>query len=113
MEDLGYSDMADNMREGDVAAKGPAPIQTAEAEAMVRQVGDAAPAMTEQQKTMAKAYWQNPGAQAKQVQALTTIARAQAGATAAAGQDPVGLLHEGAKKSGGMRLDVVSRSKGV
>jgi hypothetical protein len=42
-EDFGMTNMHDNLREGDIAAKAPSPVQTAEAEQLTRAMMDATP----------------------------------------------------------------------
>lgn len=100
-EDYGLTDMHDNMREGDIAAKGPAPIQTAEHEAFVRTVMEAAQVEQAQAvtppATAAQASvgwgWSSTGINNDPAQASATAAAAKAARTE--GADPISFLEKG------------------
>lgn len=113
-EDYGLTDMNDNMREGDVAAKGPRPAQTAEVEAAVMQLKEAVPELSGEQAEMTKNFWmKGPQQGSPEMAALASTAMANAGPTRESGSDPLALLHQGQKAAGGgMKLDVIGRSGG-
>lgn len=114
-EDYGLTDMNDNMREGDVAAKAPPPIQTAEAEALTRMMKDTVPDCTDEQAQAVKNFWQ-PGSSVAPAQA-TQMAAPGAAAARQLGADPVQMLHKSekahAQQTGtvGPKLEVVGRAK--
>lgn len=120
-EDFGMTNMRDNLREGDIAALPPPPIQTAEAEAMVREVQDAfgeAAGTPEHLEKNIKEFWHTstPSGMPPEAQAMRDAkvaeARIQSQVARADGVDPVELLHKGAKQNGGdMNLHVMSRAK--
>lgn len=115
-EDYGVTNMHDHLKPGDIGAMAPSPIQTAEGEAITRELVsmgapvELAPHLQEQTKT----FWGANGAATPQANPFglpTTIDQARvmaapaAAETRAAGHDPVGLLHQAGKKG----LDPVSR----
>jgi hypothetical protein len=128
-EDYGLSDMNDNQRAGDIAYKGPAPMQTAEAEAALRQImeasaqmgpaaplpqGPVAPDGTRQllvDRALQKDnYWQgSQGGSAETTVGQQAAAKAASQAAARDGVDPVGILEQG-RLSGNMpfRVNAVS-----
>lgn len=106
-DDYGMTNLRDNLKPGDIAAMPPPPIQSAEAQAIVREFvqAGAPPEMGKELQEQAKNFWQpNPAA-------LATAAPGAAAARAD-GVDPVGLLHAAGKK-GILKptYDVVSRAK--
>lgn len=115
-ESFGMTDMNDNLREGDIAAKAPPKVQTAEAEALTRMMIDANPELTPAQAEGVKGFWQNGIAGASPEQVAQVVGPAAAIARAS-GADPVELVHKADKAHAdatgrrGMNLDVVSRSK--
>lgn len=119
-ERYGMTDMNDHLKEGDVAAKPPAPIQSAEAEQITRELMKVAQAQgvdlssqsglaAADMNAQVKNFWQPSGSPELLQQ---TVAPAAAAARAD-GSDPVQVLHEGAKVATGgrMPLDVVGRAK--
>ena len=101
-ESFGLTDMKDNNRPGDVIVKSPSPIQTAEAEAITRELVEAGVGTAEtapELKQYVESFFgaSNPQSMAMQAQ---TVAQAAAPAAAAdarrQGRDPLALLH-GAK----------------
>lgn len=94
--DFGMTDMNDGQREGDVAFKGPAPLQTAEREATIRDLVDAGvPEATSVQIVEgAKNYWQGQGGAAATEATLGQASPAAAGSAAARrdGVEPLGIL---------------------
>jgi DNA-directed RNA polymerase subunit RPC12/RpoP len=67
MEEQGYTDMNDYARPGDIAVKGPAPLQTSEREATLREVAElagpeAAAALEPSLQAQVKNFWNTPGA---------------------------------------------------
>ena len=118
-QDYGMTNMRDNAKEGEAYALPPAPVQTAEREQLTRAImetvqGEASPEVRADLAENVNEFWktgktpQHPIEQAKIQEATTVGVQAQR----SDGADPIGLLHEGQKKAGGgMKLDVVSRSK--
>jgi hypothetical protein len=109
-ETMGMTDMQDNQREGDIAFKGPAPMQGAERETIMREIVQAGVAAEEAQKIVnpqASNYWQggmpgggDPMAVARQVSKDSV--------------DAVGLLEKG-RDTGSMppiKLNVMGRARG-
>jgi hypothetical protein len=102
-EDYGLTDFNDNQRAGDIAYKPPAPMQTAEREAAIREmmqagVPEALP-MEAQQKV--QNFWQgSAGATSDTIVGDGSIAKAASQEAAAQGVDPVGILERG--RSSGM-----------
>jgi len=100
-KDYGMTDINDNQRAGDIAAVAPTQIQTAEADAITREVmaaSNAPPAVAEHLKGWVQNYF---GATMPTGQGPTmdTLAQIQGAAPAAAearaaGVDPVGLLSQ-------------------
>ena len=129
MEEMGYTDFNDNQRKGDTAVKTPAPMGTAEREALMqvsaemqREMEIALPSAAPQrdakgqpiegaqsQASMADGFWQHTphaSAPSPQVQqALTGAAVLGARQARAEGADPMALLH--AKKPP-LKLNVVA-----
>lgn len=116
-EDYGMTNMNDRLREGDIAFKGPSAVQSAEAEALTRQMQGAMPeGLNPTQAAMVNNFWKGGmGAGGilpqRETQVLTATARANAVAANASGSDPIAMLHSGAKREGGMKLQVVNRPK--
>jgi DNA-directed RNA polymerase subunit RPC12/RpoP len=122
-EDYGITDMNDHLYEGDIAMKAPAPIQTAEAEAIVREIKDATGMedVPVHLKDQVQSFWKTnttPQA-APEANALRTQLEAQAKASAAttreSGADPMALLHNAGKEGkfgpSGMPLKIHGKSK--
>ena len=110
-ERYGMTDMRDNSYEGDAAALPPSPVQTAEADQLTRLMKEASPEMSSEQADMTKSFWQK-GAAPPMQQALTQTAMANAAQTRQDGLDPMGLVHQGEKATGGrMKLEVIGRAK--
>lgn len=109
-ESYGLTNFHDNMREGDVAAMAPPPIQTAEAEALTMAMKEMAPEMTDAQAQGVKNFWQPGSSTSSQV---ANIAAPASAAARQLGADPVEMLHKSEKASGrqGMKLEVVGRAK--
>lgn len=112
-QDYGLTDMNDNTRAGESVVKGPAPIQTAEAQAMARELVAAgapermAPELEAQAKSFFSGNVVNPNSAATNpiaaaIPQTLDAARAMAapGVHASRGMraDPLGLLHEAGKK---------------
>lgn len=99
MADYGLSDMADNTRPGDIAAKGPAPVQTAERDQMMQSLSE----MSQQTQAQAQAAqergvgwtWQGGGGSGTPAgpSGPAAVARAM-------DADPIGKLHQGLKELG-------------
>ena len=113
--DFGVTDIKDNLRQGDVPVKAPPPINTAEAEAMTRElVGagavreDVAPHL----QPMIRNFWGAGGgagmapAMAQQVAPMVQAAPAAAREARAEGSDPMAILHAAGKKG----LDPTAKS---
>lgn len=122
MESMGYTDFGDGGRPGDRAAKTPVPPQTSEIEAMTRQAVEAK-AITQQEASQfaegAKTFWQG-GKQAPanaprppKLQQHINAAAPSAAVARSQGVDPMKLLHDGEKKSGGIKYDVVATDRAV
>lgn len=130
MESMGMTDFNDSGRVGERAAKAPTPPQTSEAEAMTREMVQAGFLHNEQQaeafKKGASTFWthNDPAQKSKlaEVARVNPLAAAvqrapmvAPGAAAIARQmdrDPIKLLHDGEKKSGGLRHEVVAAVRG-
>lgn len=114
-ETYGITDANDNLREGDTFAKAPRPVQTAEAEAMVEEIRSLAPTLSPQQAEQAKNFWMRGMAPDTAAQAQQQVMAQAAPAAQVArldSSDPMKMLHEGEKATGGrMNLEVVGRSK--
>lgn len=124
-EDYGMTDMNDNQRAGDIAFKGPAPMQTAEAEKQLREMmeyqaqmgpaaplpdGPTAPDGTRQllvdKQLQKENYWQgSAGGSAETTVGQAEAARAASDAARRQGVDPVGILEQG-RSSGNMPFRV-------
>jgi hypothetical protein len=116
-ERLGLTDMNDHLRHGDISAKAPPPIQTAESETITRALVEAgaSPEIAPHLQANVKNFFGAAGtgtmgaAIAASVPQDINAARAMAAPAAAQardmGADPVGLLHAAGKKG----LDPVSR----
>lgn len=127
MEDMGHSDFRDNQRAGDIAAKGPAPMQTAEAEAITRSMiehakleGDQANSIAPELMSQAQNFWGGGVPNMGQMTADPVRGVAAEASTAARdlGADPIALLHEAGQRGelnllSPERLNVVSRAKGA
>lgn len=120
MEEMGHTDANDSGRAGDRAAKTPAPPATAEIEAMTRQAVEAK-ALTEQDASKfaagARTFWQGAkgssgGERPAKLQQHINASATGANIARNMGADPIKLLHDGEKKAGGMKLDVIARAKG-
>lgn len=130
MEEAGYTDMRDNLREGDNVVVGPAPIQTAEAEKITRELvqAGASPEAGQQIKQGMQGFWQHekapapqrtapmpgagPGAQLMHAAQTAPLAVAAGGAAAARadGVDPVAMLHKAGKEGSlGKTYNVVAK----
>ena len=121
-EDYGLTNMRDNGRDGDVAAMGPAPVQSSEAEQLTRQMMEATPQMNDQQAAAVNAFWKNsmsgapapgiPGPElSPEARRDLLLAQGAAASTQATGlgADPVGLLHEAGKRGmADTKLDIVN-----
>lgn len=113
-QDYGLTDMNDNMRAGDIAAKGPPPVQTAEAEMLTRQAvemtrglaADATAGRPDLQKQVAN-FW--GGGQGVAAQANIESARAAALASKGDGLDPLSILDKAKNKP--MDYNVIGASK--
>lgn len=107
-EDYGLTNFRDNMREGDVAAMAPPPVQEREAQALTMAMKEMSPDLSDAQAEQVRDFWKTGGAPASVAQ------MAQPGAAAARqlGADPIELLHKAEKASGrqGMALDVVGKA---
>jgi hypothetical protein len=107
-ENFGLTDMKDNNRPGDVIAKGPAPIQTSEAEAITRemiQAGMGTPEVGAELKQYVEGFFgaATPQSLAAQAQQAAQQAAPQAAAeTRAMGLDPIALLHKSKGGHGGI-----------
>lgn len=120
-EDYGMTDMNDNLREGDVAAKAPAPVQTAEAEAMVRELQSAfgnENVTPEHLMPQVQSFWKNAQTppMPPEAQALKSSLEANAVASASVarqdGTDPVELLHKaGQAGKADPKYQVLGRAK--
>lgn len=111
-EDMGLTDMNDNLRPGDVAYKAPSPMQGAEKEALTRELVQAGATEHMAQAIVspeAANFWQGGIGGAPSMDS----ARAASQAQAAQGVDAIGLLEKG-RETGSMniRYDVVGRAKG-
>ncbi len=108
--DYGMTDMNDNLRPGDIAAKGPASMQTAEAEAITRELvasSDTPEAVAPHLKQQVTSFFNggsanlNPNTIASAVPQTLDAARAMAAPGVMASRsmkaDPVGLLHAAGK----------------
>lgn len=113
-ETMGLTDIRDNQRIGDIAAVGPAPVQTAEAEKLTREAVEMARGLGVQSPTLppalqqqAESFWgggvSNPGS------VDMSAARAISQDNAKHGIDALSIL-EGAK-SKGMNYDVVGKAE--
>jgi hypothetical protein len=125
-ETYGVTDLKDNLRQGDVAAMPPSPIQTAEADAITREMLGASggtPEVAEHLKSYVQNFFgatqgphapQNPDqAAAVNLGAIQSAAPAAAEARAA-GVDPVAILHKGRGMGAGIEnLTILSKSKGT
>lgn len=110
-ETYGFTDMKDNLREGDIAAPAPPPVQTSEAEMLTMAVKQAMPELTEKQAEGVKNFWQQ-GVSREMEEAAVNAARPASQLARADGSDPIKMLHEGEKATGGrMRLEVVGAAK--
>lgn len=111
-EDYGMTNMRDNMREGDVAAMAPAPVQSREAQELTMAVREAQPDLNDAQIEQVNSFWQKgvSGATPDQVRAQAAPAAA---AARSLGADPIEMLHKAEKQAGrqGLNLDVVGRAK--
>lgn len=95
MEAMGHTNMKDNLREGDTAYMAPAPIQTSEKEAMVREMQDAGMVTQEMAPEMAKQvehFWQMGGG------GQVADPPPSANDIAAPPVDSMAMLHEAGKK---------------
>lgn len=132
-EDYGLTDMNDNQRAGDIAFKGPAPMQTAESDQLIHTMaqyaaqtgaaplpeGPRAPDGTRQvlvdPALQAQNYWQgNAGGSAEGTVGQGAAAKAASDAAKAQGIDPVGILEAG-RQSGNMplRLNVMGAENDI
>lgn len=93
-EDYGMTDMNDASREGDIAAKAPPPIQTAEAEALTMAMKEMVPDLTHDQAEGVKHFWQ-PGSSFTPSQ-TTALAAPGAAEARALGADPLAMVHQSA-----------------
>jgi hypothetical protein len=115
-QDYGLTDAHDNLREGDIVAKAPPPVQEAEAQMLTRAMKDMAPDLTDQQAEAVRSFWKT-GSAGSTVQDMAQVAVPGAAAARSMGADPIELLHKGEaaveKASGrrGMKLDIVGRAK--
>lgn len=103
--DFGMSDMNDNQRAGDIAFKGPAPLQTAERQATIRDLVEAGvPEATSVQIVEgAKNYWQGQSGAPSTEATLGQASPAAAGSAAARreGVEPLGMLEADRKRVAG------------
>lgn len=119
-ESFGMTNMRDNQRAGDIAALPPSPIQTAEADAITREMVGAgfgtpevAPHLQEYVKNFFGATSAGGG---MTVDPMASIQGAAPAAQAARtqGADPIALLHSAKGHGVGIEnLNVVGRSKGA
>lgn len=99
-ENFGMTDMNDNQRAGDIAAKAPAPIQTAEADAITRELvaaGMGTPEVAPHLQKYVKDFFGASGNTGGfTVDPAATIQGAAPAAVAARqdGADPIALLHQ-------------------
>lgn len=109
-EEMGLTDMNDNMRPGDIAAKGPAPIQAAEREAITRELIEAG--VAEQQAAQvanpgATSFWQGSmGAGSPSPTgggSISDTAKVASAEQKSQGVDAVGLLEKG-RETGSMKM---------
>lgn len=118
-QDYGLTNMRDNQRQGDIAAMGPAPIQTAEREKQIRELVEAgmpAELADPNLEKQVQSYWQGqmiqdqPGGSPGSLQeASSSAAKAAMSVAKAEGVDALTLLEEGRKQgTAPMRFNVVS-----
>lgn len=116
--DYGLTDARDHLQAGETAAMAPPPIQTAEADAITREIinmggtPDMAPHFQAQVKNFfgagsatAPAGPPNPFGVPTNIEQARQMAAPAAAASTGMGADPIGLLHEAGKKG----LDPVAR----
>lgn len=113
-EDYGLTDFNDNQRAGDIAFKPPAPMQTAEREATIRELMEAGvpQELPKEHQDKVENYWQgNAGGAAEQTIATQQVGREASDAARRDGVDPIGLLEQG-RTSGNMpfRLNVAAQA---
>ena len=115
-ETFGMTNIRDNSRPGDIAAMAPPPIQTAEADAITRQMVEAGVGTQEtapELKQFVQGFFGAADQQSMAHQAQTiaqAAAPAAAAETRAAGRDPLALLHgaKGQAESGrGIGIDKI------
>lgn len=109
-ETMGMTDLRDNQRPGDIAAVGPAPVQSAESEHLTRQAVEMARSMGVDQPTLPPGLQQQAdnfwgGTPANMAQVDMSAARASSAAAAKDGVDALSIL--GNAKSQGMNYDVI------
>lgn len=121
-EDYGLTDIRDNQRQGDVAAVGPAPMQTAEREAVIRELVEAgvaeqtAAAVGQDKQQQVQSFWQAGGGLLGDQNATKTVAAAGAAEAKALGSDPLDMI---VSKDGSTpmlpppKMRVMGRMKGV
>jgi hypothetical protein len=105
-ETFGMTDMKDNLRQGDTIVKAPPPIQTAESEAMTRELltaGVGTPEVAPHLQQYVQNFFGATGA-GPSVDPLASIQGAAPAANEARsmGVDPLGLLHKGKGYGGGI-----------
>ncbi len=114
-QDMGLTNFADNQRVGDIGFKPPAPMHTAEREALTRElVAAGVPAHIPMENAPAvNNFWQGNMTQAASTVGAPDIAKIASAQARAQGVDPVGML-EAARSSGNMPipLNIVARSEG-
>lgn len=120
MESMGFTDVAGTGHAGDIAAPTPKPMHTAEIEQMTRQAVEAK-AITQQDAQNfadgARSFWQGPKNASKgdprpaKLQQYINAAPVAAAHARQMGADPIKMLHDGEKKAGGMKYDVVARAR--
>lgn len=99
-ETFGLTDMHDNQRPGDIAAKAPTPMHTAEREAITRAIQEMAPALTQSQEAQAAAFWQHNSGANRPPAAMMAAATRGAATARQAGDDPIAQIHEAGRKGG-------------
>lgn len=118
-EDYGFTDMNDHMKPGDIVAKGPAPMHTADREAATRELvelaqGDArvAQAITPDQRMKISDFWQGGVGAGATTPDQLGAARAASQDAVQAGVDALSILEKG-KNSGTMapRYNVLARDE--
>lgn len=108
-EDYGMTNMRDNLKVGETAFMGPAPIQTAEKEVIVRELvqagvtaQDAVQIADPNLQAQSREFFSGQGLGGL---GMMDVARPASAAAASLGTDPVGLLEAG-RKTGSMKMNL-------